>query len=271
MSPYEQRKPHRATSRQISRWLPNTWSEIATNEDAKALLINCLGADGDGPNIFLTGPSRCGKTGLITLYLASLACTQRENSPDPCGRCANCVGEVRRQSNNYNLFSAINNSRFDIFKLDCTRPFSEELWPQLKNVGNDEYVRNVVFLDEFHRLANHGQDEKLLLLLEMTGVQFLASSTQPGKLETSVLKRFVHKSVNIATQNEMKTFFKQRCENWMLEVDQADEDEIALLVAGRSMGNCGDVVRFLSEVALRPDRRIDRRLVERFSWSNYAA
>ncbi|WP_254511399.1 hypothetical protein [Anatilimnocola floriformis] len=232
----------------IERWIPDRWDQFLGNQELKVYfydLIWCVRKEGhrSGFNLLTTGPSRTGKTSMITFGIKCLGCLNFDfETMNPCGKCKCCTLNHHLYGNEgwenvvdfENERDAPTPVRYHYLPLDCSR-FSESELEQilLKLRVKDENLR-VVYLDEVHWLARRSMDDKLLKPLEDFPAIWIASSAyvkrddrdgesnnhEAASLEKMFQNRF---SFRITTTKpdlgELIVWLAERCHEWGIQVE----------------------------------------------------
>ena len=157
----------------IQRWNPQKWSEVVGNAEIVQVWKNFLA---NGPcNTLITGPSRSGKTRTIMLGIRALICTNRTPSFDPCGQCLSCKALRDGRSPHNGIFKAISGSEYSFHPIDCENVTPEEL-QALRNDGQLDDDKVIIYLDEVAALRQRRLEGKILKLIDETHATWIASA-----------------------------------------------------------------------------------------------
>jgi hypothetical protein len=232
------RKP--PTPRDIERWFPERWDEIAGNSLVKQAFRDFVRC-GQGSNTLVTGQTRTAKTRTIYLFIMALFCKNRTSTLDPCHQCETCRSLNHAREEHAGLWSTLSDSNFCYVPVDCENVTPEEL-RRLLNQSIDESVPTVVYLDEVAALGRRNLEGIVLKPIDELPIVWIASAITVRKpsvrgkvrrtasLSTPLRARFGLKlGTALPTEAELNTWLKQRCTEWEIRVKE--EDAISLLVS----------------------------------------
>ena len=250
------------TPREIQRWYPERWSEIAGNSRLVKAWHDFL--QYGGTNMLFTGPSRTGKTRTIALGIMAAMCPHRSAKMDPCGVCSTCQQLMNARATLNGLFSIMAGSRCSYFAVDCETVTVEEL-KQLTLDANSESATSLVYLDEVAALGRRGIDTFMLKAIDETPAIWIASAiaVRKGNAKASVkripglsdpmLARFaVKEGTALPLEPELTAWIKERCKTWEIAIEK-EEQTIPLLIK-RSRHRVGMVILVLAVAASRGRR-----------------
>lgn len=247
------------TSRDIQRWYPQKWREIAGNSEMVQAWRDFT-VHG-GCNMLFTGPSRTGKTRTIALGVKSLLCSERNKDLDPCGHCQSCRAVDEARHSHTGLFSAVAGSSYSYVPIDCETVTHDYLM-RLTKTFDLEQGRTIVYLDEVAALGKRGLDSVLLKPIDESPSIWIASAitvTRRTKTEGQrraeglsgpMRGRFAIKvGTALPTSGELALWITERCRDWEIEVQQ--EAECIPLLVKRSGHRVGHVLHVLADAAAR--------------------
>lgn len=257
------------TSRDIQRWFPSKWSQIAGNS---ILIRTCQGMIRNGPgNMLVTGRSRTGKTRALSLLIRALACSDRTASHDPCGVCPACTAVGEGNQDVIGLSGAISNTMVSFLRINCATVTADRL-TKLWNEVALESVKTIIYLDEVACLGQRKLEHLLLEMLDQSHCCFLASavrvkrlSKRAGALSEPLLGRFgTMIGTSDPSDEELTTWIPDRCTEWT--IDLAHPEETIKRILKKTDSRVGYIVNLLASAAVR-DRRIGPDDVDRFNVS----
>ncbi len=261
------------TPREIQRWYPGRWSEIAGNSRLVQAWHDFLRHG--GTNMLFTGPSRTGKTRTIALGIMAAMCPRRSAKMDPCGVCSTCQQLMNARETLNGLFSIMAGSRCSYFAVDCETVTVEEL-KQLTRDASMESATTLVYLDEVAALGRRGIDTVMLKAIDETPSIWIASAIAVRKgnakgsvkkipgLSDPMLARFaVKEGTALPLEPELTAWIKERCKTWEIAIEK-EEQTIPLLIK-RSRHRVGMVILVLAVAASR-GRRLTYELVDGFDF-----
>jgi DNA polymerase III delta prime subunit len=260
------------SSRDIQRWYPQRWEEIAGNAGMIRTWWNFLTYGIS--NALFTGPNRTGKTRTISLGIKALLCTNRTEALNPCGRCQTCRLVDEGRCSHTGIFSALCESEYEFLPIDCwnvTKQYLQSLW-EVIDLDSD---RSVIYLDEVAALGRRDLEPYVLKPIDESRAVWIASaitvrrSNRKGKarytegLSIPIQGRFgIKVGTSLPSVTELTTWIQDRCRDWKIEI--LDSNETVPLMIKRTGGRVGYVIHFLSAAAAQ-GRRIDPDMVIRFN------
>ncbi|REJ67329.1 MAG: hypothetical protein DWQ31_11730 [Planctomycetota bacterium] len=228
-------------SREIERWSPTKWSEIAGNSGLIRVWLDFIR---NSPcNTLVTGPRRSGKTRTILHGIKSLLCKLRSDSLDPCGLCRSCQAVDAILDEHTGLFRELAGNDFGFVPVDCQNISAEQLRALRDKAGWDD-ERCIYYLDEIAALGANGRDKVILKPLDEWPCVWIASAVtvnrrdgrgkkhQKDGLSPDVRSRFAQKvGTTLPTPSELTKWIKDRCreEEWNIHIEQ-EERTIPLLI-----------------------------------------
>lgn len=264
---------HPPSPRDIQRWYPERWSEIAGNSRVVRGWYDFL--KNGGTNTLLTGPSRTGKTRTTALGIMAVMCPRRTPQQDPCGICSSCQALCNARENLNGLFSLSAGSTGSYFAVDCETVTVDEL-KELKQNASLEQVTTYIYLDEVAALGRRGLDTHLLKAIDETPAIWIASAIavrKPGEksrvtrtpgLSDPMLARFAIKvGTALPREAELTAWIRDRCREW--EIAIVKEEQTLPLLIRRSRHRVGMLILVLAVAASR-GRCLDPDDVEKFDF-----
>jgi hypothetical protein len=249
----------------IQRWFPAKWSEMIGNAAVKRIWMNFL-LNGLC-NALFTGPTRSGKTRMISLGIRALVCTNRTDTLDPCGKCAACktLGEGRTVHNG--VFAAMCGSEYSYHPIDCENVTAEEL-DALTYDGGLDSDKAIVYLDEVGALRRRRLEGKVLKLADETPAIWIASAitVRPKKelrrkappvvrLSEELRGRF---PVKIGTSHphpdDIHDWIVDRCREWNIII--LDEEVTIPAMIKRTRRRVGYLIHLLAFAATKANRTL---------------
>lgn len=218
--------------REIQRWYPSKWNEIAGNGDFvrtwKNFILNGL------CNSLFTGPSRFGKTRTITLGVRSVLCTERTETLDPCGKCGSCIATMDGRSPHSGVFAAMTGSEYCFQPIDCENIRSDEV-DELRGLVDLESERTIIYLDEVAALRRRGLEGKLLKWIDEMPAIWIASAIslkrQKGsrkgewkdQLSREMRSRFAIKvGASVPHPSDLYEWIEARSDAWNIRIDDPE-------------------------------------------------
>ena len=250
------------TPREIQRWYPERWCEIAGNSRLVQAWRDFL--QHGGTNMLFTGPSRTGKTRTIALGIMAAMCPHRTAQLDPCGLCSTCQQLWNAREGLNGLFSLMAGSNSSYFAVDCETVTIEEL-KELKRGACLESTTTLIYLDEVAALGRRGLDAYLLKAIDETPAIWIASAIAvrkrdekgkvkrtPGLSEPMLARFAVKEGTALPREPELTAWIKDRCKAWVIAIEQ--ETQTIPRLIKRSRHRVGMVILFLAVAASRGRR-----------------
>ncbi|MEO1994758.1 MAG: hypothetical protein ABGZ17_05730 [Planctomycetaceae bacterium] len=260
-------------SRDIERWYPQYWREIAGNSEMIQEWLDFI-VHG-GCNTLSTGPSRSGKTRTISLGVKALLCPNRTSDLDPCGTCSSCHAVDEARDSHIGLFSAVSGSKYSFVPIDCHNISKDEL-KKILNESVLESVDTVVYLDEVAGLGQRGLENMLLKSIDERPCIWIASAITVAKpvswgrtrqtagLSAPMQGRFATKvGTSLPGTEELRSWIIDRCLDWQIEI--VDPDRTVPRLIKRTGHRVGFVIHVLAKAVQR--RRLYLDMVDGFNFS----
>lgn len=267
----------------LERFSPERWDQIIGNQAIKEYfwdMIYGVRKEGhrSGYNALISGGSRGGKTSGIGFGIKCMLCCNFDlDTMNPCHRCANCTAKFHLYGtggwHNHVDFcdEELNPTPVHVhfMPLDCTSLTSSDIDACLGEIRVDDGVLRIVYLDEVHRLAPRGLDERFLKPLEDYKAIWIASSAiikkddneDSSKLEKMFQNRFTYRLQTQKPQvRKMIHWMAERCHECSIKVE-APETTLKLL-AERSERVPGMALQVLNKAHKSRSKLLTRSLVE---------
>jgi len=252
------------TPRQIQRWFPSCWSEIAGNSEVVETWKNFI-ANGLC-NALFTGPSRSGKTRATRLGIRALLCPNRTGLLSPCGKCSACKATDEGRTVHAGVFRAMTGSEYSFYPVDCETVTADEL-DSLHTEVKFENETTVIYLDEVAALRRRRLEGRLLKVIDETKAIWISSAIslkrEKGKrkgewterLSKEMKGRFAIKvGTSLPHPDDFYTWIEGMARAWKIVILEP-ATTIPLMVK-RSRCRVGYVVNMFAEAATRNDRSI---------------
>lgn len=97
--------------KEIERWYPERWSEIAGNQVMKAILQAFVKSQ-KLFNMLFTGEYRSGKNRTVALAILSFFCRNRTATQNPCHQCHNCKALFYGQYSHWGILHDLEGHHF---------------------------------------------------------------------------------------------------------------------------------------------------------------
>ena len=261
------------TPTQIQSWYPQEWSEITGNATVIRYFQNMIV---NGPCSFvLTGPSRTGKTRIISLLIKALCCPHRTADLNPCNKCGSCNDVMDARGEHSGIFRNWHSSCCEFITIDCQKIQNREDLLEIENRMNLESEQTIVYLDEVAALRQRNRDEILLKMMDECKASWFASAVElkgPTKqgptgtvqgISDQLLERFPLKlGTSLPDEPGLRSWIRSRCKAW--EIDLVDPDDTLKIIVKKSGNVVGRVMHFLTAAAIN-NRRLDTVLAKEMS------
>ena len=256
----------RLNPREIQRWFPKKWTEIAGNSKVKALLQNLLKTG--LCNVIITGPSRTGKTRLTSLLLRAACCPHRDEQMNPCGRCSTCIEVEEGRFAHYGIVRNAFESDYGYYVVDCENVTEKDLL-QIVHDADLNNPKTIILFDEVAALGRKGLDQCLKKFVDESQAIFMATAVSVKKriwqgrgekvegLSFQMLGRFLKEGTSYPGNLELTNWIVERCLDWDIEI--IDPGVVIPLIIKRTGSRVGFVIHFLAAAAAN-GRRLDLEL-----------
>lgn len=232
------------------KWRPRFFEDVLGQAHVTRTLTNAIEAGRIAHAFLFTGPRGVGKTSAARILARALNCTAQDGpTPQPCGRCPQCVeiGEGRST---------------DVFEIDAASHTGVDNVREI--IDNVRYLPSsarfkVYVVDEVHMLST-GAFNALLKTLEEPPphVKFVLATTEVHKVPTTILSRVQrHDFRRIPSQAIVERL------SAILEAESLPHDPSALRVLAREAdGSMRDAQSLLEQVlAFAGERHLQAPLV----------
>ena len=203
------------------------FADILGNATLKALFANLIAQvrDGRPPNVtvLVHGASRTGKSSTIKLAIRLMICRDPDREKmRPCWECDNCkqvslaelAGLFSRDPNIPDIPNA------EILQVDCANVDDKDVDEIMTFLNHSPGSFKILHLEEVHRLAKSGNDEKLLTRLDESNAVVIASSTyaiksstrRNSELEEPFKNRFMHLETERPSADVLRLWLAERCQ-----------------------------------------------------------
>lgn len=256
----------RLNPREIQRWFPKKWTEIAGNSKCKQMLQQLLR---EGLcNLIITGPSRTGKTRLTSLLIRAACCPHRDKQMNPCGKCSTCSDVEEGRFAHYGIVRNAFESDYGFFVVDCENVSKAELL----RIGYDADLntpKTIILYDEVAALGRRGLDDSLKKIVDESRAISVATAVSVKKriwqgrgekvegLSFQMLGRFLKEGTSYPGNQELTNWIVERCLDWEIEI--VDPAAVIPMIIKRTGSRVGFVIHFLAAAAAN-GRRLDLEL-----------
>ncbi len=192
--------------------------------------------------LLFSGTRGVGKTTIARLFAKALNCLEGI-SPEPCGKCANCI-------------SIDEGSFMDLIEIDAA---SQRGIDDIKELTqNSQYTPTqgkykVYLIDEAHQITGPGFNALLKTLEEPPEhMKFLLATTEPEKLPITVLSRCLQFNLKRISENEILLRMKD-----ILDAEKIEYEESALSIISKSAdGSMRDALSLLDQALAYEDYKL---------------
>jgi DNA polymerase-3 subunit gamma/tau len=213
------------------KYRPSNFSSVVGQKVSVRILKNSITMNKTPSSILLSGLRGTGKTTLARIYSRSVNCQSFKQ--DLCGVCESC--------------KALEHS--DIWEFDSASRNGVDDIRDLSSLINQSavYSKKVIILDEVHQLSKQAQSAFLKLLEEPPkNVIFVLVTTEPEKLEDTIVSRCLHLRLDIVHDEDMKASLRRIIEAEGYEF----EEEVLDILVRNSTGSLRDIQKVLEKVFL---------------------
>ena len=222
------------------RWRPQNFASLVGQQAVKQALTNALASGRIAHAYLFAGPRGTGKTSTARILAKALNCEQGP-TPEPCGKCGNCL-------------YITDGSSMDVFEIDAAsnRGIDEikALREQLAfNPVDGRY--KVYIIDEVHMLTTEAFNALLKTLEEPPAhVIFILATTDPQRIPATIHSRCQRFDFRRVTTDEIAEHLAMVAENSGLAADS----EALRLIAIQSEGGMRDALSLLDQCGVMGGR-----------------
>ena len=269
----------------LERFQPSCWDDILANGQLKEYWQDLIHGvrrqeKRSGFNSLVTGPSREGKTSTIQFGVKCLLCWNLDfESYNPCHECPSCTMSQHIYGNdgwedfaNWHSDDEFPNAvRFQYMPLDCSRLNESEIESCLSKLRTGTDTLQIVYLDEVHRLARRGMDERFLKPMETFPAIWIASSalvkqdknSNNSPLEKMFQNRFSYRlQTEKPTVPEMTKWLAVRCKQFGIRLEPGAAQSTLQLLTERSNRSPGMALHVLNKANNKRIKLLTRELVQ---------
>ncbi len=255
----------RPSPQEILHWNPQKWSEIVGN---RRIIQTWMGFLIHGVcNSLFTGPSRTGKTRVVSLGIKALCCTNRTDELNPCGKCSACKAIDGDRRCHSGVFAALTGSTYSFKVINCESVTEKELLGLPQEIDLDD-PRTILYLDEVSALGRRGLEGLILSDSDEPKSIWLASAIKVKRrakrkgepsdrefLSAPMQGRFAIKvGTTFPSVTALTQWIKDRARDWEILIE--DEGVSIPLMIEMSKRRVGFVIHIFAAAASR-GRRID--------------
>ena len=162
------------------KWRPQRFGEVVGQEHITTTLTNALHSGRMAQCYLFTGPRGVGKTTTARILAKALNCSQRADSPDPCGECPSCR-------------SITDGTSMDVLEIDGASNNSVDDVRELREIVRyipTEGSHKIYIIDEVHMLSTAAFNALLKTLEEPPArVVFVFATTEVQEVPDTILSR----------------------------------------------------------------------------------
>ena len=215
------------------KYRPKNFSEVSGQDHVVRAIQNSLKQNKVHHALLFSGTRGVGKTTIARLFAKALNCLEGV-SPEPCGKCANCI-------------SIDEGSFMDLIEIDAA---SQRGIDDIKELTqNSQYTPTqgkykVYLIDEAHQITGPGFNALLKTLEEPPEhMKFLLATTEPEKLPITVLSRCLQFNLKRISEDGILVRMKE-----ILDAEKIEYEEGALSIIAKSAdGSMRDALSLLDQ------------------------
>ena len=224
------------------KYRPKNFSEVSGQDHVVRAIQNSLKQNKVHHALLFSGTRGVGKTTIARLFAKALNCLEGV-SPEPCGKCANCI--------------SIDEGNFmDLIEIDAA---SQRGIDDIKELTqNSQYTPTqgkykVYLIDEAHQITGPGFNALLKTLEEPPEhMKFLLATTEPEKLPITVLSRCLQFNLKRISEDEIKLRMKE-----ILDAEKIEYEDLALSIISKSAdGSMRDALSLLDQALAYEDYKL---------------
>ena len=221
------------------KWRPKSFSEVSGQDHVIKALQNSLNQNKVHHAFLFSGTRGVGKTTIARLFAKALNCLEGV-SPEPCGKCTNCI--------------SIDEGNFmDLIEIDAASQRGIDDIRELTK--NSQYAPTqglfkVYVIDEAHQITGAAFNAFLKTLEEPPQhIKFLLATTEPESFPITVLSRCLHFNLKRISEKQIV----ERMEE-ILETEKIKYEEGALSIISKSAdGSMRDALSLLDQALAYED------------------
>ena len=216
------------------KYRPRSFDEVVGQGHVTRTLRNAIKSGRIAHAYIFSGPRGVGKTTVARIMAKALNCKEGP-TPDPCNKCAMCVGvDEGSITDVYEIDGASNTGVDDIREL-------RENVRYLPSAGR----YNIYIIDEVHMLSINAFNALLKVLEEPPAhVIFIFATTEPHKIPVTILSRTQRFDFRRISSTEIETTLKEIAKAEGIEVT----DDAFTVIAREAQGSMRDSQSLLDQV-----------------------
>ena len=215
------------------KFRPTTFDEVIGQDHISQTLKNAIKEDKVAHAYLFSGPRGTGKTTMARIFAKALNCKEGP-TPEPCGKCQNCIEIAKNQSIDVMEIDAASNTGVDNIR---------EIRENVK-FGATSSKYKIYIIDEVHQLST-GAFNALLKTLEEPPehVIFILATTEQHKVPITILSRCQKYRFRLLSTNEIAKAIKNIAQKDNFEI----EDEALKIIINASGGSMRDALSLLDQ------------------------
>ncbi len=215
------------------KFRPTTFDEVIGQDHISQTLKNAIREDKVAHAYLFSGPRGTGKTTMARIFAKALNCKEGP-TPEPCGKCQNCIEIAKNQSIDVMEIDAASNTGVDNIR---------EIRENVK-FGATSSKYKIYIIDEVHQLST-GAFNALLKTLEEPPehVIFILATTEQHKVPITILSRCQKYRFRLLSTNEIAKAIKNIAQKDNFEI----EDEALKIIINASGGSMRDALSLLDQ------------------------
>ncbi|MCR4662560.1 MAG: DNA polymerase III subunit gamma/tau [Endomicrobiaceae bacterium] len=215
------------------KFRPTTFDEVIGQDHISQTLKNAIKEDKVAHAYLFSGPRGTGKTTMARIFAKALNCKEGP-TPEPCGKCQNCMEIAKNQSIDVMEIDAASNTGVDNIR---------EIRENVK-FGATSSKYKIYIIDEVHQLST-GAFNALLKTLEEPPehVIFILATTEQHKVPITILSRCQKYRFRLLSTNEIAKAIKNIAQKDNFEI----EDEALKIIINASGGSMRDALSLLDQ------------------------
>jgi DNA polymerase-3 subunit gamma/tau len=216
------------------KWRPQSFDEVLAQGHVTVTLKNAIKSGRIGHSYLFAGPRGVGKTTTARILAKALNCEEGP-TPEPCQKCAACVGITR-------------GSYLDVLEIDgaSNRGIDEirDLREKARYATSAGRYK-IYIIDEVHMLTTEAFNALLKILEEPpSGVIFIFATTQPRKVPATILSRCQRFDFRRIPASVMTDYIRSEAEKEDISIDS---NSLAL-ISRASGGSLRDALSIMDQL-----------------------